>query len=251
LPRRSLPSRRSPRWERGPPRAIQSRRHLSRGCASAGRTSSVVPGKPERSDRLIEAALEALRGALTDASVPWMIIGGIAVIARGVRRFTTDIDAAVRGDAITVERLVRCLETHDIRPRIADAVPFARANLVLLMRHGPTGVDLDISLAWSEFELYALSAAQPTAFGRTSVPMSTPSDLVVFKAIAGRPRDVEDLEALLVLYPSIDVRGVRQRVVELAALADAPEIVGAFDEALRRVGRSPITASKPPRRRKK
>jgi hypothetical protein len=30
-----------------------------------------------------------------------MVIGGIAVIARGVRRLTTDIDAAVRGDAIS------------------------------------------------------------------------------------------------------------------------------------------------------
>jgi hypothetical protein len=38
-----------------------------------------------------------------------MVIGGIAVIARGVRRMTTDIDAAVRGDRIDVAALVRAL----------------------------------------------------------------------------------------------------------------------------------------------
>jgi hypothetical protein len=38
-----------------------------------------------------------------------MIIGGIAVIARGVRRFTADIDAAVRGDQVDVDTLLASL----------------------------------------------------------------------------------------------------------------------------------------------
>lgn len=63
-------------------------------------------GRPGQVERVLEDALAALAGALDEAGAPWMIIGGIAVIARGVRRFTTDIDAAVRGDAITIERLL-------------------------------------------------------------------------------------------------------------------------------------------------
>jgi len=31
-----------------------------------------------------------------------MVIGGIAVIAHGVQRMTTDIDAVVQGDAVSV-----------------------------------------------------------------------------------------------------------------------------------------------------
>lgn len=48
-------------------------------------------------DRL-ERALGDLAVALRATRASWMVIGGVALIARGVRRFTADIDAAIRGD---------------------------------------------------------------------------------------------------------------------------------------------------------
>lgn len=230
----------------------------SRRCAAAGRTSGIVRKQPERPvERILEDALAALVLGLDEAGAPWMIIGGIAVIARGVRRFTTDIDAAVRGDAITIERLLTVLAPHGIAPRIEGAAAFAQENLVLLLRHVPTGVDLDVSLAWSPFEQEALAASTKASFGRVRAPMSTPEDLVVFKAIAGRPKDVEDAEGLLVLHPSIDIARTRQRVAELAELAEAPELVQSFDAMAARargapakparVGGAPGTGQRSPR----
>lgn len=214
---------------------------VSRRCAGGGRTSSVVRKQPARGERLIEDALAALARALDESGAPWMVIGGIAVIARGVRRFTTDIDAAVRGDAITIERLLTVLAQHDIVPRIDGAAGFAEANLVLLLRHTPTKVDLDVSLAWSSFEHEALDSSTIASFGRVRAPMSTPDDLVVFKSIAGRPKDVEDAEALLVLHPDIDVARARRRVAELAALAEAPQLVESFDAMAARARGAPAT----------
>lgn len=192
-----------------------------------------MPRKKQKSERLLEEALGALTRGLTKSGAPWMVIGGIAVIARGVRRFTTDIDVAVRGDAVRSEQLLRTFAEYGIEPRIADALAFAEANLVLLLRHQPTGVDLDVSFAWSAFEHGALATSTLTAFGTVRAPMCTVENLIVFKAIAGRPKDVEDAQALLVLYPQIDRAYVRGQVATLAALAEAPEILGALDELLR------------------
>lgn len=205
---------------------------------------------PRRDKHLIEDALEALSLALADTGAPWMVIGGIAVIAHGVRRFTTDIDAAVRGDAVSIDALLRSLARSKITPRIADAAAFARENLVLLLRHEPTGVDLDVSLAWTTFEHDALGAATDVSFGRVVVRMSTPADLVIFKAIAGRPKDIEDAEALLVLHPDIDLARVRSRVAELAALAEAPELLDTFAKTVARA-RAGATSSTPAPSRKR
>jgi hypothetical protein len=217
-----------------------------------------MPSK-RRGERLIELALDALSRALTESRAPWMVIGGIAVIARGVRRFTTDIDAAVRGDAIRPEKLLEIFRKHGIVPRIPDALSFAQANLVLLLRHDESGVDLDVSFAWSAFEHEALAESTLVDFGSVKVPMCTATDLIIFKAVAGRAVDLADAESLFALYPDIDVARARRRVTELSALAEAPRILEAFDELVasqtttiaRRSVRTPRATSKKRRARRR
>jgi predicted nucleotidyltransferase len=202
---------------------------------------------PRRDSPLLEDALAALVRALVDTGAPWMILGGIAVIAHGVRRFTTDVDAAVRGDAVEVDALLEALARRKIAPRIDDARAFAEANLVLLLRHAPTGVDLDVSLAWSAFEHEALAAATEVAFGRVVAQMPTPADLVILKAVAGRAKDMEDAETLLVLHPDIDLARVRARVAELAELAEAPELLDGFEKTAARARGEAKRRTKPAR----
>jgi len=185
-----------------------------------------------RGDRLLQDALRDLASALTATGARWMVIGGIAVIARGVRRFTADIDAAVRGDEVDIDTLLAVFAKKRIVPRIEHAARFARENLVLLLRHTPSGVEFDVSLAWTEFEHAAIAAATVAAFGSVNAPMARPEDLVVFKAIAGRGKDMDDIAALLALYPKLDLALVRARVRELAALADAPELARGLESAI-------------------
>jgi hypothetical protein len=184
--------------------------------------------------------------------VPWAIIGGIAVITHGVRRLTTDIDAVMKGGSITAAEALRVLSRGGFEARIEDAEAFAATSLVLLLRHQPTGVDVDLSFGWTEFEDRAIAASTVLQFGRVSAPMAAPTDLVAFKAIAGRARDIDDAAALLLLHPGIDVDAVRRQVQELAALAEAPELIRGLDEALRRAGisgRTERSAGAPKRRR--
>jgi hypothetical protein len=97
-------------------------------------------------DRKLETALADLAAALNATAVPWMVIGGIAVIARGVRRMTTDIDATVRGDQLDVASLLKALAKKRIVPRIRDAERFVSESLVLLLKHQPTSVEIDVSM---------------------------------------------------------------------------------------------------------
>jgi hypothetical protein len=165
-------------------------------------------------------ALEALRAALDAEGVPWMCIGGLAVIARGVRRTTLDVDATIRGDAVEIEPLVQRLGGQGILPRIPDAIDFARTSLVLLLRHESTGVDVDLSLAWLQFEHEALDARTLEAIGEVTIPVARAEDLVIYKVFAARPQDLRDAEALVLLHgPALDTARIRRVIRELSALA--------------------------------
>jgi hypothetical protein len=183
-------------------------------------------------ERRLDEALRALASALRAARSRWMVIGGIAVIARGVRRMTTDIDVVVRGDSVELSKLLRVLAKHAVEPRIDDAEAFAEKNLVLLLRHTPSGVDLDLSLGWTDFERAAIASSTKAAFGRASYPMARAEDLVVFKALAARPKDIEDAAALILMHAAMDLDGVRRRVTELAELADEPALVDGLERVI-------------------
>ncbi|MFO0613045.1 MAG: hypothetical protein U0414_10675 [Polyangiaceae bacterium] len=147
---------------------------------------------------------------------------------------TTDLDVVVRGDAVELDALLAALAAAKIVPRIADAVPFAQKNLVLLLKHRPSKVEIDLSLAWSGFEHEALAAATTAKLGRVRATFATADALVVFKAIAGRPKDIEDAAALLALHRDIDLALVRQRVRRVAELAEEEAINENLESAVRR-----------------
>lgn len=170
-----------------------------------------------------------------------MVIGGIAVIAHGVQRMTTDIDAVIQGDSVQIRELLSVLRQHQILPRIDDAEAFAATNLVLLARHQPTQVDLDLSLGWTAFERDALALRASMQYGAVRAPMARVQELLVFKAIAGRSRDVDDAVTLLTLYPHVDLEKVRLRVSELVELAEAPELLSGLEAILRALRRSPAS----------
>ncbi len=176
-----------------------------------------------------------------------MVIGGIAVIARGVRRMTTDVDAVVRGDAIEIAPLLRFLARHSIVPRIAAAETFARANLVLLLRHKPSDVELDVSFGWTMFEHEALDARSVTLYGKVAVPMASAEDLVIMKAMAARPTDITDAAELLALYPSIDLSRVRRTLGQLAEMAGEPALADGLADILALVPKPASRRAKRPR----
>ncbi len=181
-------------------------------------------------DGAAAAALETLAAALDDLRAPAMIIGGIAVILRGVPRTTLDIDATVWGEGLDLERAIRVLAGHGIVPRLDEALAFARAHHVLLLRHDVSGTPIDLTLARLPFEEEALARATRVNLGAVSVPVALPQDLVVYKAVAWRDQDRTDIERLLRLHGArIDMQRVRALVAQFAAALDDPERIVEFE----------------------
>lgn len=183
----------------------------------------------------LKAAVAAVARALAQAPARGMLIGGIAVIARGVPRTTRDVDATVSADIRQLNDVLRVFAEHELAPRIDDARAFAQANQVLLLRHEPSGVDVDVSLAWLPFEIEAIDAADKLLIGEVRVPVARPEDLVIYKAVAWRPQDQQDIERLLNLHGSrMDLDRVRRVVAELGDALDEPERASELERVIQR-----------------
>lgn len=186
-------------------------------------------------DHDLREALADLGRALAELGSPAMIIGGLAVIARGVPRLTIDIDATVWGSDVSLDRLFSDLERHRIVPRIEDARDFAEHRQILLLIHQPTGTPLEVSIAWLPFEEEALRRASLVDFGGVEVPVARAEDLIVYKVVAWRDRDKDDVERLLTLHhETIDIERVRSLVRDFAEALGDPGRVEEFEALLRR-----------------
>lgn len=186
----------------------------------------------------IHRALEDLAPVLDRHRGRSIVIGGIAVIARGVPRVTRDVDVAFSGAEVTLSQLLTDLNAAGIVPRIDDAIGFAAQSQVLLARHANTGVDIDVSLAWLPFEMEAISAASPTMLGAAQLPVAQPEDLVIYKAVAWRPQDQQDIERLLALHGAgMDLSRVRRNVQELGEAMEEDRLHALDALILRVLGR--------------
>jgi len=187
------------------------------------------------------AAIRALAGTCADLGVRWMIIGGIGVVARGVVRTTDDVDATVWAPGLDVEAAFAACQRHGVLPRVADSREMAERAQILLLRHDDSGIDLDVSLAWMPFEDDALSRASDVDLGEgVHAPVAQAEDLVIYKTVAWRSQDQQDIERLLQRHGrAIDLTRVRRYVAEFAQLLEVPEREQEFEALVARIAARP------------
>jgi hypothetical protein len=153
----------------------------------------------------------------------------------GRPRTTRDVDALIRLEEGEWLGFVTAGASRGFEPRIANAVEFARQSRVLLMRHGPSSIPVDLILAAIAFEFSVIDHAVWQSVGRIRLRLPVPQDLVIMKAVAGRPRDVADLEGLLDANPAMDLDQVRVSLEAFAEALEAPELVSDFDRLRQRM----------------
>ncbi len=140
-------------------------------------------------------ALQAAVGACEAARVGYAVIGGVARNAWAPPRATTDLDLAVLLSVPVYESLLGELAACGFDPQqVVRATPDdALPDVVLLRRATGTVRRLDLLVAKSAFEREAVDQAVVVDIG-SPCRVARPEHLIVYKLIAGRPRDLGDAE---------------------------------------------------------
>lgn len=180
------------------------------------------------------AALADLVTWLDAVKMPSMVIGGVAASVLGRPRLTQDIDALAILPEADWAKAMAAGAVHGILPRIENPLDFARRSRVLLMRHAESEIDIDLTFGRLAFERTAIDNCEVHDIGGVRVRLPRVEDLLVMKAIAHRPKDLQDIEGLLAAHPEADVVAVRQQVHEFATAAGLSDMLEDFDKVLAR-----------------
>lgn len=152
-------------------------------------------------ERLLQLAASRLR----TTGARWAVIGGIAVGARTVPRFTQDIDLAVMvADDAEAERLVASLAPTGLRVAtlIEQTATGRLATVRLSLEHDDNAV-IDLLFASCGIEPELVAAATPAELvPGITVPVAQIGHLIALKVLSRnddtRPQDTVDLRALMV-----------------------------------------------------
>ena len=167
------------------------------------------------------AAIQRVIEKLDDRGV---IIGGVAASLLGEPRLTADANALLLISIDEVPMLIELAQAEGLHPRYADIVDFARRSRVVLFRHRESGIDVDISLGLLPFEIEAVERSQEHRAGSLTVRLPTPEDLIILKAVAHRPKDMLDIEAVIAAQPHLDKARIAYWVRQFAELLEMPEL---------------------------
>jgi hypothetical protein len=180
------------------------------------------------------AALADLVKWMDVTKMPSMVIGGVAASVLGQPRLTQDVDVLAILPEADWANAVSTAASHGILPRIENPLDFARRSRVLLMRHAESGIDIDLTFGRLAFEQAAIDNSEIHNIGGLRVRLPRVEDLLIMKAIARRPKDLQDIEGLLAAHPEADVVAVRQWVREFATAMTMSDMLDDFDKVVAR-----------------
>jgi hypothetical protein len=184
----------------------------------------------ERVPATLLAALADLMKWLDDTNMQAMVIGGVAASVLGRPRLTHDVDALAILPEGEWSNAVSTAARHGILPRIENPLDFARRSRVLLMRHSESGINIDVTFGGLSFEQTAIDNSKIHDIGGLRIRLPRVEDLLIMKAVARRPKDLQDIEGLLAAHPEADVATVRQWVSEFATAMSTSDMLEEFDK---------------------
>jgi len=154
--------------------------------------------------------LSKISKELEKRKIPYMVIGGQAVLLYGEPRLTKDIDITLGISHKKLSKIESLSKKLKLRVLVENPKDFIKQTMVLPVEDEKTGISIDFIFSFSEYEKQAIKRANPVKMLNTHVNFASLEDMVIHKIIAGRPRDLEDAETILLKNPKYDEKYIKK-----------------------------------------
>lgn len=179
----------------------------------------------------------ALKSALEGMGVRWYLFGALAALLHGAERFTADVDVTVELAERPTSELVEAFVSAGFSPRFADGTFIERTRVIPFV-HDASGMPVDVVLAGPGIESTFFDGVVERTIDGVTLRVARVEDLVVMKVLAGRPKDLEDVVAVVSANAEhFDEVHTRRLLSLLEEALDQSDLVPLLEQTLRRVRR--------------
>lgn len=184
---------------------------------------------------MFEEILAKLARALDKNNIPYMIIGGQAVLLYGEPRLTRDIDVTLGDDIDILPKIIEVTKYLNLKPLPLDITEFVRQTMVLPTRDESSGIRVDFIFSFTPYERQAIEKTREVLLKKTPVRFAAPEDVIIHKVFAGRARDLDDVKSILLKNPSVDLPYIRKWLSEFDTSLSEKDLLKKFEETQKSV----------------
>lgn len=171
---------------------------------------------------------------LEKRSIPYMVIGGQAVLIYGEPRFTRDIDITLGVGPDRLKDILDLTQKAGWKVLTEAPVDFVAKTMVLPCRDPKSEIRIDFVFSVSPYEAQALQRVHRVQWEGQEVKFASPEDLVIHKVVAGRPQDLADVLSVFRKNQGLNKAYIHKWLEDFSKVLNQP-LSQRFDEILKQL----------------
>ena len=181
---------------------------------------------------MFKELISRLGTSLSRRKIPYMVIGGQAVLLYGSPRLTKGIDITL---GVSVDRLADMEEMcrfEDFKILPENHKVFVQDTHVLPVKDESTGIRIVFISSYTPYEEQAIKRAKSVRIGTGEAQFASVEDVIIHKIFSDRPRDMEDVRNIMVKNPDTDRVYIRKWLQEFDKTVDGSKFTDTFEKIL-------------------
>lgn len=182
---------------------------------------------------MIENLIRKIAQLLDQRKIPYMIIGGQAVLLYGRPRLTRDIDITLGLDTDKFTSVEQVCKKLKLRPLAENPREFAHETKVLPAEDPDSKIRVDFIFSFTPYEAQAIANAKQVLIDDYPVRFASCEDVIIHKMVAGRAIDEEDVKAILAKNKgAMDLTHIEKWLSEFDKISEHEGIAARFGRLL-------------------
>lgn len=136
---------------------------------------------------MFDKILARLGATLNESNLPYMIIGGQAVLLYGEPRLTRDVDITLGVGIDHLDVLLQAIEKIPLRTLPEEVAAFVKQTMVLPAIDESTGIRVDFIFSFTPYESQAINRANHIRILGQDVLFASVEDLIIHKIFPAVP----------------------------------------------------------------